>query len=238
MTHAKITKKDVFLCVANRLGRARRRELESARESDEQVRKWFEELTPSAEELAGMPRTTARPDPAESRRLSVMAFLSVERDEHSDEMILDFTRRARDRGESGAAPSVSPGGIAPLQLYRGTHGSLLYRKPAPRRLAAGNTVPSVPPVAVPWIEPDYDSGRLLIRQQLDEGSDGRVKLVVVRTGAETGVETVVERALQLRRVEPREGDPYWSEYVDLKSLIGDFHPGDDFIYCVEAAPGA
>jgi hypothetical protein len=233
----KITKTDVFLYFANKLDRARRRELESACRSDEQVRRWFDELTPTEEEIERMPLPAVRLDSPEVRRLAVIAYLSVERDEYAEDVILDFTRRVRDRGESGGESRPTPDEIAPLQLFQGSHGSLLARKPVPRTLAGGNPTVSVAPTDVPWIEPDYDNGRLLIRQQLDPDSDGKVRVLIVRTRKDSGVETVFENTLQLRYIEPRDGAPYWSEDVDLKSLIGDFHPDDDFIYCVEAVPG-
>lgn len=41
-----ITKKEVFLYLANQIGRERRIEIERAYESDQQVREWFEQLDP------------------------------------------------------------------------------------------------------------------------------------------------------------------------------------------------
>ena len=48
---SRITKYDVFRYMANQLTRSRRQELEAACNTDAQVRRWFEELTPRKEEL-------------------------------------------------------------------------------------------------------------------------------------------------------------------------------------------
>jgi serine/threonine protein kinase/formylglycine-generating enzyme required for sulfatase activity len=49
--NSRITKMDVFLYMADRLGQTRRVELEAACKTNAQVRQWFEELTPREEDL-------------------------------------------------------------------------------------------------------------------------------------------------------------------------------------------
>jgi hypothetical protein len=67
---------------------------------------------------------------------------------------------------------------------------------------------------------------------------GRVEVLVVRRRGNGELEALPPALITLERKEPREGAPYWYRDVPLRDVIGEFKNGDDFIYCVEAAPEA
>jgi hypothetical protein len=228
---ARITRNDVVRYFANELDRARRREIESACRSDPEVERWFEELRPSAEEMPPVPEV--RLDAPESRRLAVLTYLSVER-----EQVREWEEWIRNLVTAGATTSQPPGEIVPSELLEGAQGTLVYREPVPLNMAGAQDTFSVPPQkVVPFIEPDYVGGRLIIRQRLDRLPRGVVEVIVVRR-RENEVETLPAVRIELEKTQPPEGEPYWYVEVPLQRLIGEFRPGDDFTYCVEAAPGA
>ena len=170
-----ITKKDVFLYFANRLDRPRRLELERASQSDPRVRRWFEELRPTEEELLRRPPRTVRLDRPEDGRLAAVAYRSVERDEEVRRWV-GWVRDAAGGAPRAASGEVVLRGGEPLvlapclvgrpfgevtvrELLHDGEGALLYREPAPLALAADAHAFSAPPVGVPIIHPDYAGGR-------------------------------------------------------------------------------
>jgi hypothetical protein len=231
-----ITKFDVFLYFADQLSRARRLELEAACKTNAQVRQWFADLTPTDAELEQQPVPAVQIDSPANRDLAASTYLSVERDERA-EQVLQWSAWIRTLMTGGKSASGPPCEIVPLELLEG-RSTLLYREPAPLAMAADQDTFSVPPPEVPRIYPDYAGGRLIIRQALERVPGGLVEVIVVRRRGENEVEALPPVRIQLERAEPPEGEAYWYADVPLKSLIGDFRPGDDFIYCVEAALGA
>jgi hypothetical protein len=234
---AKITKMDVFRYFANKLDRTRRRELEAACQSNEQIRRWFQELTPTEEELQRQPRPQGRLDPQTYRNLAASAYLGVERDERA-ERVRQWLEWIRNGVTAVKSAIASLHEIVPSELLEGVRGTLLYREPVPQTLSCDPHTFSVPPQEVPRIYPDYGSGRLIIRQALASVPSGAVEVRVVRRRGEEEIETFPPKRIPLERAEPPKGEPYWYAEVPLKMLIDEFRPGDDIIYCVEAAPNA
>jgi hypothetical protein len=232
----KITKKDVFLYFADKLERDRRREVEAAWRSDVRVQRWFEELTPTEEELRQRPRPGVRLDSPAYRDLAAVTYLSVERDERAG-LADQWSEWVRNWVTAGKSTLAALGEIVPSELLEGARGALLYREPV-LTVGGDKGTFSVPPPEVPCVHPDYPGGRLIIRQRLEGAPGGVVEVVVVRRRGENEVETLPPVRIQLERAEPPDGAPYWYADVPLRSVLGDFRAGDDFIYCVEAAPGA
>ena len=81
----KVTKGDVLLYFADKLVRTRRIELEQACESDPEVKKWFDELMPTDEEINQMPLSDP-PDPnsEESRRIAAITYESIQREKEKE----------------------------------------------------------------------------------------------------------------------------------------------------------
>jgi hypothetical protein len=231
---SEFTKKDVFLYFADKLDPARRRQIESARQTDERVRRWFEELSPKGE---GKPQPAAvvRLDAAEYRDLAAIAYLSVERDE-LDSVWGDWFR---DLGRTEGPIPAPPVTVVPRELFEAGEGTLLYRDPAPATLSGDTHRFSFPSLPVPCIHPDYGQKRLTIQQELDRVPGGLVEVIVVRRLGDDKFERVsAPLRLQLQRVVPPGGEPYWYGRVSLNSLIPDLQPKTDYIYCVQAVPGA
>jgi hypothetical protein len=103
--NSKITKHDVFLYFADQLDRARRMEIEAACATDARVRQWFDELSPTSEELATMPVPEVATDTPEYRRLAVLAHQGVSRD---SEGLKELIRLLLATPEGHSIPSTKP----------------------------------------------------------------------------------------------------------------------------------
>jgi hypothetical protein len=211
-----ISKFDVFLYFANQLNRTRRRELEVACEKDDQVRKWFDELTPTEDELGNVPDDDLVANEIDCGDAGIAGSLWAN------------YARAIAAGHYAAPPAdVIPSG----KVFVVDAGSLLYATPVP---ALGNAnTPSVTPLEIPCVFADYAKDRLTIRQTLDAVPTGVVQLVVLRRIGPNQVETLYSQPIKLERTSrPGNGD-YWYSEVALSS-IGQINAGDDLIYCVDS----
>lgn len=225
----RITKKDVFLYFADKLDRARRIELEEATETDERVRRWFQELTPTEEERGRLPMPTIDVDSPEYRKLAAITYLSVEQDER-DDLVSQWAAWMRNLATASNTPPDNE--ISPAELLEARSGTLLYREPVPMAMSDHH----VPQPGIPCIYPDYEADQLIIRQTLDRIPKGVVEVLVLRRRGETEVKSFPPVRLELKRAEQLDGQPFWEKTVSLRSLIGDSQSGDDFFYCLEVAP--
>jgi hypothetical protein len=127
--------------------------------------------------------------------------------------------------------------IEPRKLFQGDRGTLLYRDSVPMYMLADDEPLSVPPSELPLIHLDYAGRRLVIQQTLDRVPSGVVEVIVKRRRGEAEVVTFPPVRIQLEHVDSPKGESFWYADIDLNLLVGEFHPGDDFTYCVAVAPG-
>ena len=167
-----------------------------------------------------------------------VALAQEERAGRTSSVVEQWLRWLRDLAAPAPSTVPVPIPVAVRTVLRGLRGTLLYREPAPLALGADPHAFTAPPPGVPIIRPDYAGGRLVIRQLKGSAPVGAIDLYVLRLRDGRYDLVAGPSRLQLTETTPPQGEPYWETNIPLRPLVGEFRPGDDFIFCVAVPPAA
>jgi hypothetical protein len=225
----KFSKKDVVLYFADKLDRARRREIEMACKTDAQIRRWFAELTPTDVELEHEPAALVAAETPKYRQIAARTYESVEGDDEVATVarLFDPTPEAMDLTECGSV-------IPAEELFRSKGGRMALCARIPRTIAGDVRPPAITPVEIPCIQPDFVNDRLTIRQwATDDLASGMISVFAAKIIAPGQVERFGPARVEMTKGKRKDGTAYWHKEISIRSLAPNLGPDDEVVFYVE-----
>lgn len=115
-------------------------------------------------------------------------------------------------------------------LLKSSNGSLAFQCAVPMTAHADRSFPVMRKIEPPCIRADYATGRLTIAQWAKDVPAGVVDVFAAKRIEPGGVCGPVRVKMYGGT---HDGVKYWYADISLRSLVGDFEPGNEFFYYVE-----